>query len=86
MASPEISEKIVYEVCVPFRCVPIHQIPGGDETTALQFTFYNEVARIPALINTTVATHQAIQRVFQVCEFTHPHLWHICLHYNVAVN
>ncbi|CDJ69901.1 hypothetical protein ENH_00076170 [Eimeria necatrix] len=65
MATPKTNEKIVYEVCVPFRCVPIQQIPGGDETTALQFTFYNEVARIPALINTTVATHQAIQRVFQ---------------------
>ncbi|CDJ60958.1 hypothetical protein EMWEY_00008520 [Eimeria maxima] len=40
-------------------------IPGGDETAAIQFTFYNEVARIPALISSTVATHQAIQRAFQ---------------------
>lgn len=48
------------------RCVPIQQIPGGDETAAIQFTFYNEVARIPALISSTVATHQAIQRAFQV--------------------
>ncbi|OEH75761.1 axonemal 1-beta dynein heavy chain dynein heavy related protein [Cyclospora cayetanensis] len=49
---------------VNLMCVPIQQLPG-DEAAALQFTFYAEVSRIPALINTTVATHQAIQRVFQ---------------------
>ncbi|CDI85908.1 hypothetical protein EPH_0064790 [Eimeria praecox] len=47
------------------KCVPIQQLPGGDETAAIPFTFYNEVARIPALISSTVATHQAIQRAFQ---------------------
>ncbi|CDJ47273.1 Axonemal 1-beta dynein heavy chain dynein heavy chain, related [Eimeria brunetti] len=47
------------------KCVPVQQLPGGDETAAIQFTFYSEVARIPALISSTVATHQAIQRAFQ---------------------
>ncbi|KAL8448543.1 hypothetical protein Emed_003723 [Eimeria media] len=46
------------------RCVPTDQLPA-DEAAAVQFTFYSEVSRLPALINSTVATHQAIQKAFQ---------------------
>ncbi|KAL8274185.1 hypothetical protein Esti_001870 [Eimeria stiedai] len=46
------------------KCVPTDQLPA-DEAAAVQFTFYNELSRLPALINSTVATHQAIQKAFQ---------------------
>ncbi|KAL8426027.1 hypothetical protein Efla_001945 [Eimeria flavescens] len=46
------------------KCVPTNQLPA-EEAAAIQFTFYGEVSRIPALINSTVATHQAIQKAFQ---------------------
>ncbi|KFG44621.1 dynein heavy chain family protein, partial [Toxoplasma gondii GAB2-2007-GAL-DOM2] len=46
------------------KCVP-SQLGQEEELQVPPFTFYSEISRIPALIDTTVATHQAIQKVFQ---------------------
>ncbi|OXB71689.1 UNVERIFIED_CONTAM: hypothetical protein H355_014893 [Colinus virginianus] len=46
------------------RCVPTQ--PGQEEESqGSLFTFYPEITSIPALIESIVATHQAIQKVFQ---------------------
>lgn len=47
------------------RCVP-PQLGQDEESQAAAFTFYSEISRVPALIDRTVSTHQAIQKVFQV--------------------
>nr|CEL69705.1 TPA: Dynein heavy chain 10, axonemal [Neospora caninum Liverpool] len=46
------------------KCVP-SQLGQEEESQAPPFTFYSEISRVPALIDMTVATHQAIQKVFQ---------------------
>ncbi|PHJ24428.1 dynein heavy chain family protein, partial [Cystoisospora suis] len=46
------------------KCVP-PQLGQDEECQAAAFTFYSEISRVPALIDRTVSTHQAIQKVFQ---------------------
>ncbi|PFH33986.1 dynein heavy chain family protein [Besnoitia besnoiti] len=47
-------------------CKRVPPQPGQEEDSQVPlFTFYSEISRVPALIDLTVATHQAIQKVFQ---------------------